>query len=94
MSTPTSVIKTVAVFCGSKPGRLPYYMNSASRLGEVLASKGISLVYGGGCAGCMGAVAKAVQDGGAKVTGIVPTDLGRCFWCRSSYRIWIVLSGY
>ena len=72
----SGTVKTVAVFCGSRQGRLPSYMSTASQLGEVLASNGISLVYGGGSNGLMGAVAKAAHEGGATVTGIFPTDLG------------------
>jgi len=72
----SNVIKSVAVFCGSKPGRCSTYMSAATRLGEVLASKGIALVYGGGSCGLMGAVAEATHKGGGRVTGIIPTDLG------------------
>ena len=40
-----------------------------------MAKAGISLVFGGGESGIMGAVAKAVLDGGGTVTGIIPDFL-------------------
>ncbi len=65
-------ISAVTVFCGSKPGNDTAYVNEAMELGIGLASKGISLVYGGGNKGIMGAVANATLDAGGKVIGIIP----------------------
>lgn len=47
-------------------------MKLATDLGENVAARGHSLVYGGGGLGLMGATARAARDGGAKVTGIIP----------------------
>ncbi|GAB7081447.1 TIGR00730 family Rossman fold protein [Megalodesulfovibrio paquesii] len=41
----------------------------------MLASRGITLVYGGASIGCMGAVANAALNAGGKVTGIIPKSL-------------------
>jgi uncharacterized protein (TIGR00730 family) len=65
-------INAVTVFCGSKPGNDPLYVNSAKQLGIGLAKRGISLVYGGGNKGIMGAIANSVLDAGGKVIGIIP----------------------
>ncbi len=64
--------KTIAVFCGSKPGGNPIYMQHARELGELMGQRGITLVYGGGKAGLMGAVADAVMENGGEVIGVIP----------------------
>lgn len=60
------------VFCGSTPGNSPEFMQLATDLGSALASRQWSLVYGGGRAGLMGAVADAAMSGGTRVVGILP----------------------
>jgi len=47
-------------------------MELATDLGQQIASRGHSLIYGGGGLGLMGATARAARDGGAKVIGIIP----------------------
>ncbi|WP_018924240.1 TIGR00730 family Rossman fold protein [Salsuginibacillus kocurii] len=68
-------MKNVTVFCGSREGTNPQYMEAASQLGSNLASEGLAIVYGGGSAGLMGAVADAALEEGGEVTGIIPTSL-------------------
>lgn len=68
-------IDTVCVYCGSSPGANPVYIEMAKKFGAKLAEQGIDLVYGGGGIGIMGAVARAVLQGGGKVTGIIPDFL-------------------
>ena len=65
----------VCVFCGSQPGRDPRYLEAASRLGGLLARRGVGLVYGGATVGLMGAVADAVLAAGGEVDGVIPTGL-------------------
>jgi uncharacterized protein (TIGR00730 family) len=48
---------------------------TATRLGQLIADKGITLVYGGGGVGLMGVVANTALAGGAKVIGVIPTFL-------------------
>lgn len=50
----------------------PAYLDAARRLGEVLAGAGLSVVYGGGSTGLMGAMADAALGAGAEVHGVVP----------------------
>jgi hypothetical protein len=50
-------------------------MEAARRLGRILAQNQIRLVYGGGSAGLMGALAEAVLDHGGFVTGVIPEFL-------------------
>lgn len=65
-------IENLTVFCGSKTGNDPLFMQHASQLGELLAKQNITLVYGGGNKGLMGALANAALRHGGRVTGIMP----------------------
>lgn len=64
--------QAIAVFCGSKSGNLPIYETHAQKLGTLLAAHGITLVYGGGSKGLMGALADAAMAGGGQVIGVIP----------------------
>lgn len=68
-------IRKVCVYCGSSAGTDPAYVAAATRLGEILAEAGIGLVYGGGSAGLMGAIAKAMQARGGEIVGVIPEFL-------------------
>lgn len=65
-------MKSIAVFCGSSEGGHSVYRESAMELGRTLASRGITLVYGGAKVGLMGAVADAVLEQGGRVVGVLP----------------------
>ena len=65
-------IKSIAVFCGSKPGSNPLFTRHAKQLGYLLAEKNITLIYGGGNKGIMGEIANAVLEKNGKVIGIIP----------------------
>jgi uncharacterized protein (TIGR00730 family) len=68
-------IKTVCVYCGSGPGTNPHFVEGATALGKIFAENGVSLVYGGGSNGLMGAIAKSTLDHGGNVIGIIPDFL-------------------
>jgi uncharacterized protein (TIGR00730 family) len=68
-------INSLAVFCGSKNGNNPVYIDHAKELGKLLGKKNITLIYGGGSTGIMGAVADAMMEGGGKVIGIITKKL-------------------
>ena len=65
----------ICVFCGSSFGRDPRFRDTARAMGSGIAKAGWSLVFGGGGNGLMGEVAKAAQEGGAPVQGIMPAFL-------------------
>ncbi len=44
-------------------------------MGELLAQRGITLVYGGGNVGLMGELADASLAGGGRVIGVIPRAL-------------------
>lgn len=69
------MVPSLAVFCGSSSGRNPAYVEAARRTGRLLAEKKITLVYGGGRVGMMGALADAALEGGGRVVGVIPRAL-------------------
>jgi RNA-binding protein YlmH len=48
------------------------YKTATEKLGEEMAKRGHTLIFGGGDTGLMVAVARGVHEGGGKVIGIVP----------------------
>jgi uncharacterized protein (TIGR00730 family) len=68
-------IRAVCVYCGSSPGVRPDYRAAAVRFGELLARRGVTLVYGGAAVGLMGAVADAALGAGGEVIGVLPRHL-------------------
>ncbi len=69
------LIRSLAVFCGSKDGRDALFTAEARSLGVWMASRSMKLVYGGGNVGLMGAVANAVMENGGSVVGVIPEIL-------------------
>jgi hypothetical protein len=70
-------MKSICVFCGSSPGTSPLYVEVARRLGHVLASANITLVYGGASIGVMGALADAALKANGNVIGVIPYMLNK-----------------
>lgn len=68
-------VKSIAVFCGSNPGKKPVFMETAYELGRILAGKGIRVIYGGARVGLMGAVANGALAAGGEVIGVIPDFL-------------------
>ena len=68
-------MKRICVFCGANPGHAPIYRTAAENLGQLLAARGIELVYGGGNIGLMGIVADACLSAGGSVIGVIPQAL-------------------
>ena len=68
-------LRSVCVFCGSRPGTNPAYAAAARALGQAIAAQGWRLVYGAGDIGLMGEVARAAQTAGAPSMGVIPTHL-------------------
>lgn len=68
-------IKAIAVFCGSKNGNNPLFVEHAIALGKILAKNDIMLIYGGGSKGIMGAIADTVMQNKGTVTGVIPEIL-------------------
>ncbi len=71
----TRMMKAIGVFCGSKSGASPAYLQAAQATGHALVQAGLTLVYGGGKVGLMGAVADATLAAGGEVIGVMPRSL-------------------
>ena len=65
----------VCVFCASSERIDPAHADLATAVGAEIASRGWSLVSGGGSVGMMGAVARAVRAGGGRTLGVIPQAL-------------------
>lgn len=65
-------INSLCVYCGSYPGKNEQYCQKAENIACVLAENNITLVYGAGSTGIMGALSQAMLDKNAKVIGVVP----------------------
>jgi uncharacterized protein (TIGR00730 family) len=70
----------VCVYCASSNACDPVYREVARRLGGLLAEAGCMLVYGGGRAGSMGALADGALARGGRVIGIIPRFMRELEW--------------
>ncbi len=68
-------MKALCVFCGANAGNQPLLAGTARAMGESLARRGITLVFGGGRVGLMGAVSDAARAAGGRVVGVIPAAL-------------------
>jgi len=69
------VFKNICVFSSSSDAVAPEYFEAAREVGAWIARKRMTLVYGGGKIGLMGAVAAAVHRHGGHVVGVIPRYL-------------------
>jgi uncharacterized protein (TIGR00730 family) len=72
-----SLSTSICVYCGSNSGTSEAYVEVARGLGASLARRDITLVYGGGNVGLMGALADSVLDHGGRAIGVIPEHLVR-----------------
>ena len=68
-------MKNISVFCGAHEGNNPRYAEDAKKIGEILAAKGINVVFGGGNVGLMGEIANTLVDLNKEIIGIIPKFL-------------------
>ena len=68
--------KSIAIFCGSSVGTDSIFLDTAQKMGQIIARQGKTLVYGGGGrSGLMGIVADSALQAGGKVIGVIPNAL-------------------
>jgi len=75
VTTANTILNSICVYCGSSPGTLARYTEEARAFGSCLARERITLVYGGGKVGLMGAVADGALTAGGQVIGVIPSAL-------------------
>lgn len=68
-------LQNICVYCGSSARVSDRYKEEAQKVGEMLASNGLGLVYGGGKRGLMGVVANSVLAAGGRAVGVIPKHL-------------------
>ncbi len=68
-------MKSICIFCGANFNGDPALQQAVDQLAEVMVSRQLELVYGGGKVGVMGLIADAVLQRGGKVTGVIPQFL-------------------
>lgn len=68
-------MRKIVVFCGSSLGFNPIYKKAAITLGNYFVANDITLVYGGGKIGMMGALSETILNKGGKVIGVIPEFL-------------------
>lgn len=72
--------RSVCVYCASSQGCDAEFHDAARRLGGLLAAAGCAVVYGGGRAGCMGALAEGALAAGGRVVGVIPKFMVDLEW--------------
>lgn len=72
--------RAVCVYCASSRTSHPKYREAAHRLGATLAEHGFGVVYGGGRAGSMGALADGALSKGGRVVGVLPRFMAELEW--------------
>ncbi len=65
-------MSNICVFCSANNGHEEQYAEVARDLGRRIGQEGHTLVYGGSNLGLMGVVARAAQEHGARIVGILP----------------------
>ncbi|HEY0886606.1 MAG TPA: TIGR00730 family Rossman fold protein [Ramlibacter sp.] len=66
---------SLCVYCGSRIGAVPAFVELAQQVGRWIGEHKGQLVYGGGNNGLMGVVADATLEAGGRVVGIIPHAL-------------------
>ena len=64
-------MKSITVYCASSTSLDQEYHDAAEQIGKGIASRGLTLVYGGGRIGLMGEVAMTAAANGAEVIGVI-----------------------
>ncbi len=75
--------RTVCVYAASSRTCHGAYRDAAHRLGVFLAERQFPIIYGGGGAGLMGALADGALSRGGRVTGVLPRFMNDLEWGHS-----------
>ncbi|TSD67013.1 TIGR00730 family Rossman fold protein [Inquilinus sp. KBS0705] len=68
-------MRSICIFCGANYNGDPALKEAINQLAQVMVSRGIALVYGGGKVGVMGLIADAVLSKGGRAIGVIPKFL-------------------
>jgi uncharacterized protein (TIGR00730 family) len=62
----------ICIYCGSSDKISQTYLDAAYNMGQTIAQLGMTLIYGAGKTGMMGAVADGAMEAGGEVWGVMP----------------------
>jgi uncharacterized protein (TIGR00730 family) len=68
-------MKSICVFCGANFNDDPLLTEAIEQLAQVMVSRDMALVFGGGRVGVMGMIADAILKKGGKAIGVIPEFL-------------------
>lgn len=68
-------MNSICVYCGSADGISPDFVSAARSTGMVLARAGLTVIFGGGRTGLMGALADAALEAGGRVIGVITESM-------------------
>tara|TARA_B110000438_G_scaffold36042_1_gene35806 strand:+ start:32353 stop:32889 length:537 start_codon:yes stop_codon:yes gene_type:complete len=69
--------KKICVFCASSNSKDSIIVKETRKIGKIIASNNMTLVYGGAKIGLMGLIAKEVLKNNGKVIGVIPDILSK-----------------
>ena len=72
-SHPSARPHAITVYCASSKRCPQVYLDVAAELGQLLAQRDYTLIYGGGNTGLMGAVSQSTLAAGGRVVGVILT---------------------
>jgi uncharacterized protein (TIGR00730 family) len=77
-------LRKICVYCASSTRAHRDHYEEARALGRLLARAGVTIVYGGGSVGSMGALADAALAEGGRLVGILPRFMDDLEWGHRS----------
>lgn len=75
-------IRRICVYCASSSRCDPSYREAAFEVGQRLGGEDITVVYGGGSLGSMGALADGTLSVSGRVVGIIPNFMKELEWAH------------
>lgn len=66
---------SICIYCGSADGVSPDFISAARLTGLTLARAGLTIIFGGGRTGLMGALADAALEAGGRVIGVITESM-------------------
>lgn len=68
-------MKSICIYCGANFNGDPILKQTVEQLAEIMVSRNMTLVFGGGKVGVMGLLAEAMLGRGGKAVGVIPQFL-------------------
>jgi uncharacterized protein (TIGR00730 family) len=79
----------ICVYCASSAKAPKHYGEAAFELGQLLASNGVQVVFGGGGIGSMGRLADGVHAAGGEPIAVMPHFMRELEWAHKEVRTFV-----